>query len=287
MTIEELLKIYPNGKVVKNPTAVSDNELSFIVDDVFFVLSKNEVTDKERQLLQQLFPQAERAILPQKHPWYSYLFENQPFKTAEGSVRVIQFELKKPKAFLQAEWQNSIKEIFPQLADFFFIDDTRGLIIEAAGAAHYTLEELQSIFLTLDADFATSTLAFIGNFFPISPDLPALFQEEQQLFMENKAQARGKSAFSLMDIALHFFTKKAMKQSRIVQNFRNQFIQSTEFQAIILALWKNQGNISSAAKELYMHRNTLHYRIDKIYQQTGLSLKKMDDLVFCYLLIQQ
>jgi sugar diacid utilization regulator len=285
MTIEELLKIYPNGKIVKKTAAISDTEFSFIVDGVFFVLDKNDVSKTERQLLHQLFPPVQQAIA-QKHLWYRYLFENQPFNAVEGSVRIIQFELKKPKAFLQAEWQNSIEEIFPQLADFFFIDDTRGLLIEKAGTANYTLEELQSIFLTLDADFATSTLTFIGNFFPVSPALPALFQEEQQLFMENKAHARGKSAFSLTDVALHFFTKKAMKQSRIVQTFRNQFLQSKEFHSIILALWKNQGNISSAAKELYMHRNTLHYRIDKIYQQTGLSLKKMDDLVFCYLLIQ-
>ncbi|NRE28611.1 Fis family transcriptional regulator, partial [Enterococcus faecalis] len=53
------------------------------------------------------------------------------------------------------------------------------------------------------------------------------------------------------------------------------------------ALWKNQGNISSTAKDLFMHRNTLHYRLEKFFEQTGLSLKKMDDLIFCYLLLRK
>ncbi|WP_227869161.1 helix-turn-helix domain-containing protein [Tetragenococcus halophilus] len=46
-----------------------------------------------------------------------------------------------------------------------------------------------------------------------------------------------------------------------------------------------QGNISSAAKELFMHRNTLQYKVDKFQEQTKTNLKKMDDLFLCYLLI--
>ena len=43
---------------------------------------------------------------------------------------------------------------------------------------------------------------------------------------------------------------------------------------IIIELWKNFGNISSAAKQLFMHRNTLQYRIEKFDEQTGFNLKK-------------
>ena len=56
--------------------------------------------------------------------------------------------------------------------------------------------------------------------------------------------------------------------------------------ALIISLYGNiEGNISSTAKELFMHRNTLQYRIDKFYDQTNLSLKNMDDLVLAYLLV--
>ncbi|AYW51335.1 hypothetical protein C7H83_13095 [Tetragenococcus halophilus] len=68
-------------------------------------------------------------------------------------------------------------------------------------------------------------------------------------------------------------------QSLFVEWFNPEFIK------IISKLWEMQGNISSAAKELFMHRNTLQYKVDKFQEQTKTNLKKMDDLFLCYLLI--
>ena len=50
-------------------------------------------------------------------------------------------------------------------------------------------------------------------------------------------------------------------------------------------MWRNQGNLSKAAADLYLHRNTLQYRIDRFFDATGLSLKNMDDLALAYLAI--
>lgn len=70
-----------------------------------------------------------------------------------------------------------------------------------------------------------------------------------------------------------------------MQVFKKKLSLDEDMALIISALWKHQGNISSTAKELFMHRNTLQYRIDKFYDQTNLSLKNMDDLVLAYLLV--
>ncbi len=43
------------------------------------------------------------------------------------------------------------------------------------------------------------------------------------------------------------------------------------------AFFKNDLNISLSARALYMHRNTLTYRIDKIEKETGLDIKKFSD----------
>lgn len=41
----------------------------------------------------------------------------------------------------------------------------------------------------------------------------------------------------------------------------------------------NNLNISQASKNSFMHRNTLIYRIEKIYKITGLNIKKFNDAV--------
>ncbi|GGC83352.1 helix-turn-helix domain-containing protein [Enterococcus wangshanyuanii] len=282
MTIEELINLYPEGKLQKEKA--NDNMFSLPINGNYFVISKDILSEKEFYLLQKLFLPSTFAIDLQKHPWFDYLF-NQADVEVDGSFRIIQFQLKKPKAFLQKEWEQSMKEIFPAFVDFFFTDESNGLLIEQYTKKHYQLTDIQSIFLTLDADFDSSTKAFVGNFYPADDHLPALFHEEQQIFLEEFNNLKAQSVFSLSDVAIHHYTKQSMKDSRIIQAYSKQLVFSSEFKQIILSLWHHQGNISSTAKDLYMHRNTLHYRIEKFYEQSGLSLKKMDDLVFCYLLI--
>ena len=38
-------------------------------------------------------------------------------------------------------------------------------------------------------------------------------------------------------------------------------------------------NISETSRNLYMHRNTLSYRLDKIERATGLNIRKFSDAV--------
>lgn len=282
MTIEELIELYPTGKIQQ--TKATSESLSLPIDGKYFILAKESLQETEIRLLENIFPTKEYYVDQKRHLWYGYLFDQQPIEK-EGTFRIMQFQIKKPKDFLQSEWENSITEIFPYLDDFFFTSENDGALIEKYNKNHYTLEELQSIFLTLDADFDSSTTVFIGSFFPTTEQLSTLFLEERQIFRQGVETIRTKSTFSLTDVALHYFTNDSMNRSKIVQAFANNLVLTNEIQQIILSLWHNQGNISSAAKDLYMHRNTLHYRLEKFSEQTGLSLKRMDDLVFCYLLI--
>ena len=53
----------------------------------------------------------------------------------------------------------------------------------------------------------------------------------------------------------------------------------TEFDIeTILAFAENNMNIVKAAKKMYVHRNTIVYRIDKIRKETGLNAKSFYDL---------
>ncbi len=54
-----------------------------------------------------------------------------------------------------------------------------------------------------------------------------------------------------------------------------------EMLSTIKALFHNQLNLADTAKDLYIHRNTLVYRLEKIEKLTGLDLRKFDDAVCC------
>ncbi|MDV6872815.1 PucR family transcriptional regulator, partial [Pseudomonas aeruginosa] len=45
------------------------------------------------------------------------------------------------------------------------------------------------------------------------------------------------------------------------------------------------GNLVQTAQRLYIHRNSLQYKLDKFAQQSGLHLKQLDDLAFAHLFL--
>ena len=60
-------------------------------------------------------------------------------------------------------------------------------------------------------------------------------------------------------------------------------VSPTEFDEETLAtvdkFFENNLNVSEAARQLYIHRNTLVYRLDKIQNKTGLDLRVLDDAI--------
>lgn len=56
--------------------------------------------------------------------------------------------------------------------------------------------------------------------------------------------------------------------------------------ASCMSLFENNFNVSLAAEKLYMHRNTLIYRIKKVERLTGLDVTKFSDAVDFIILYQ-
>ena len=69
-------------------------------------------------------------------------------------------------------------------------------------------------------------------------------------------------------------------QKSISKNLEKSLIETT------LAIADANMNLSIAAKRLYMHRNTLHYRIDKVIEQTGINIKTFKGLSIFNLLFK-
>ena len=43
--------------------------------------------------------------------------------------------------------------------------------------------------------------------------------------------------------------------------------------------FENSLNVSETARQLYIHRNTLVYRLDKVHKATGLDLRVFEDAI--------
>jgi DNA-binding PucR family transcriptional regulator len=115
--------------------------------------------------------------------------------------------------------------------------------------------------------------------------LPLLFEEERKIFAASRTIAKGNKITTLAAIALPYFISESGSQNPVLQALQTTIGSSDGTDELITAMWRNQGNLSKAAADLYLHRNTLQYRIDRFFDATGLSLKNMDDLALAYLAI--
>ncbi len=69
-------------------------------------------------------------------------------------------------------------------------------------------------------------------------------------------------------------------------NRKNQRLFNDEMLYTIEMFFKKDLNLSDTARQLYIHRNTLVYRLDKVQRQTGLDLRSFDDAITFKILME-
>lgn len=233
-----------------------------------------DLTAREAALLATLAPQT-----VSRHPWARFL-QGVGAAPSGGSVRLLQLSVAAAPA-QAALWLEAALSLVPMASTGFWLTPTQAVLVEPRSATPLPQAALISILDTLDPDFDTQTRGYCGQFWPVDAQLPAIFAEEQHL----AACADARSA-CLAQTALGYYTQAARRDSPVLQALRQKLNDDPDIQPVIASLYAHFGNLTATAKALYIHRNTLQYRLDKFQQATGFSLREMDDLVLCALLIQ-
>lgn len=86
----------------------------------------------------------------------------------------------------------------------------------------------------------------------------------------------------LMDIP----REEGMHYHQLLFNRKTAKLFNDEMLQTIEMFFRKDLNLSDTARQLYIHRNTLVYRLDKVQRQTGLDLRKFDDAVTFKILLE-
>ncbi|MFL2100429.1 helix-turn-helix domain-containing protein [Desemzia sp. FAM 23989] len=284
MNFKELKNLYPEAVLTEYNTS-GKQYIAFPYQDQWIQFERYQKSDTELALIQYALNQKPIPFKTKKmSKWHTFLVNGSfALPKEEGFYRIIQFEIiKKDAAFERGLWLKAFKSLFSGIEDTFFLTENKGILIQGKQPDLLSSEEMAGIIRTLDDDFSIKTVYYMGQYWPITAALPNIFKEEQHIFEAQKNQKT--QVFDLPSVALHYYTAEAISQSPLMQQMKTQYVMDNELKELILAMWKSQGNISVAAKSLYIHRNTLQYRIDRFHETSGLSLRDMDDLLLCYLL---
>jgi carbohydrate diacid regulator len=72
--------------------------------------------------------------------------------------------------------------------------------------------------------------------------------------------------------------------SSILKNMDKE--ERKETKELLMAYIRNNGSVMHASDELFIHKNTLQYRLNKIHQKTGYNPRDFEDLISLYIAIQ-
>lgn len=118
----------------------------------------------------------------------------------------------------------------------------------------------------------------------LAPTSSLCLLKKEKFFNRAKQSLYSQPYFFYARCGFTLLYKRYCKDSKLIKSYI-ELIKQNEMEVIIQELWNELGNVSSAAKTLFLHRNTLKYRIEKFQEQSGFNLKKANDLLFCYLLL--
>ena len=176
------------------------------------------------------------------------------------------------------------EDTFDDVVDSFWINKYTGILIEKETNTNMDKLEVQRMIELVDSDFYTKSHVYVGQFWPVNDKLPNIFDMERQLF--HKSLEMKERVNNLSTVILDFLIEQNLKNTDMFKSLKNKIDIDSKTTQMINTLYKCDSNLAKTSKMLFLHRNTLLYRMEKFHEQTGFDLKDRDDLVLCFLLLK-
>jgi hypothetical protein len=280
--LRKLLSIYAKSilfrKRPENPLA----EMYIFYDKAeneWMGIPKSDISEKEVSLLKVLYELVEFQPAPINSAakgWDEFLLLEGPPPPSNPDTyfRFIQFHINGDDVN-QIEIESALKGFFSDEVIIIWESECRGMVIEEKNQISLSEEELISMSETLESDFYVKISFFIGKLYPFSNQLRAKFIQEKEYFSFGITNLGNPQIFTYERVfpAYLAYYLPVELQDRINQEILDVFTDDPEMFSTIKMFLENNSNASMTAKNLYIHRNTLQYRIDKFTEKTGIGLK--------------
>jgi hypothetical protein len=243
-------------------------------------IPKTEISNQELRVLKALYqvieyqPAIENTTLGK---WREFLLFDGPLpgNPSDHEYRLIQFHIN-GNDISQPEIEDALKGFFTEETMIIWKNTTNGIVIEGKKQISLTEGELIAMSETLETDFYVKISFFVGKLYPFSTLLPSIFNQERKFFTFAVRNLSNQSRLFTYERVFPAYLATHLPQeltSQLPNEIFELFAGDQELHTTIKVFLENNLNASMTAKKLYIHRNTLQYRLDKFTEKTGIGLK--------------
>lgn len=293
--LKKLKAYFPSAVETTVPPKLTNHELYWFQDteaeDPYWLgIPKNELQKGQLELLEAMYQQVTQEPLISytgaAMAWHAYLFleGDLPAFAADTSIRFIQLQIRQLDQEGK-EIEAAIQEFFHNSRAFIWLTSGNAVIIEELTEVGYEDNDFLSIANTLENEFFIRPFFYIGRFRSESERLRVAFFQEQELFLQAMNYLHEERVFSFERIFPTLLAARipSLEQNILINDIVPILTDDPELRRTLMIFLENNSNTSLAAKKLYVHRNTLQYRIDKFTEKTRINLKEFPSAITAYL----
>lgn len=225
-----------------------------------------------------------REILEGKIPSGDLLYRAAAFKIRSDMKRVV--IVVRHKTSPDYSVGEMIGNIFPDKKENFIVDmgNEEETVYIIQGDEEEACAYARTIVDTLEEELFTPFSAGVGSICNHLQDIGKSYENAKIAMDSAVVFSEGSSIFSFKALGIGKLLFKLDRDT--LRNYLEGSVDIHSFQGLdeeliktLQKFFENNLNISETARQLYLHRNTLVYRIDKVMKQTGLDVKCFDDAV--------
>ncbi len=182
-----------------------------------------------------------------------------------------------------------IESLFPNKSkDFVVVIDNDNVVLvkEVKSKDDYkeTYKIARSIVDTLNSELMVKACIGIGTIISNLKDITKSYKEAQMSMIIGNVFNGDKNVYDYNNLGLGrliYHIPTTLCQLFLDEVFKDNSSNSLDNETMhtIQKFFENNLNVSETARQLYIHRNTLVYRLEKIKRLTGLELTNFDDAV--------
>lgn len=285
---EKLKKYFPSliSSEVHSAELSKDYQWYITNENNFIGIKKSEMNKRDESILSTfLTPYYSTLPLPTdlEKVWMERIREGSQEVKAEEKFRFIYFSysenLIKPKTFKKA-----IKPFFTNTIPIIWESENSGVLIEQKGRELQDSLSYEQIVDTFMSELYVKVSFYIGpyihDFKNIADDYATCIETAKiaTQFTSKPVVTYGDAIPFLLIDQMPFNQRKQISQL-ILKELENDEEMIRTIKTFILC----NLNTSLTAKRLYMHRNSLQYRIDKFIKVTGIDIRKFEEAITVYI----
>ena len=251
----------------------------------WLLLKEEELTEREKQLISWLG--GEEEVAP--NPWYQYLIDGKgEAPRVIKKMQLVYCHISHSTAEGTASWLEMMQTLLPNFRATLQLSGQDYVLILDQDQSLPVADILKDTVSAMEYDFNIRLSILVGQVWTESKDgkVSPVIRAEQAVFRAWIREGH-QGVYRFSQLYLWGIEQADLDLTPIKERLHQLIESQDQLQDIIVALWDNGAVVTKAAQQLYLHRNSLQYKIDKWEELTGLQLKNLTDLALCYHLVLQ